>query len=136
MNKRLSTLLIFSLIWCLPAFGKTTKLGTAIVGTWRWVSVNSHAVDKPFYLRYNLDGTCSSWPVPTDWPNSNGVSYGKYSVVNGNLILDTGSGKLDPKARLVIQGDQMTLTNEASDRLVYHRIVPTLDPGKSEPRKR
>ena len=135
MFQRLFILLLLGFALCHPASAKPPPLNTAIVGTWRWASVNGRPVDKPFYLRYDADGTCSSWPVPKDWPNKNGVSYGKYSVADGKLILDTGSGKFDPKSKLVIQGDQMTLTTEDSDQMIYRWIVPTLDPGKDEPRK-
>ena len=128
-------LLLGSLAFCLSASAKPAKLSKAIVGTWRWLGVDGRAVDEPFYLRYDPDGTCASWPVPKDWPNAKGVSRGKYSVTKDTLILDTGRGKSDPKARLILKGNQMVVTTEDSHQLIYRRMIPALEPGKYEPRK-
>ena len=105
---------------------------TGIIGTWRWVSVEGKQVPEPFYARYYPDGKAATWPAPQSWSDSKGVSRGRYSVVNGHLILETGSGADNPKSRVLIQKNQMTLTTHEGYRLIYRRVVPPIEPGKLE----
>jgi hypothetical protein len=46
------------------------------------------------------------------------------------LVIETGVGKNAPKARMEIKGDVMILINAESNRLIYHRVLPDLEPGK------
>jgi len=88
-------------------------------------------VTQRFHIRYYADGTAATWPAPAGWrTTTNGVSRGRYHLVGEFLVVETGTGKNDPKARMIITGDEMVLTNDESNRLVYRRVVPDLEPGK------
>ena len=102
----------------------------AIIGTWRWVSVDGRRVEQPFYARYYPNGKAVTWPAPKSWSDSKGVSRGRYSVSNGYLVLETGSGPDNPKSRVRIQKDEMTLTTDEGHRLLYRRVIPPLEPGR------
>jgi hypothetical protein len=39
----------------------------------------------------------------------------------------------DPKTQIKIKGNEMTLISDESNRLIYHRIVPDLQPAKLLP---
>lgn len=124
-------LLLFSLT--LSACASPPALSNAdLIGTWRWVSVDGHRVPEPFYIRYYPNGKVASWPAPRNGSDAKGVSRGGYSIANGYLILKTGSGADDPRSRIQIQKDQMTLTTDEGHRVVYRRVLPAIAPGKLE----
>src|SRR5260370_34520968 len=103
------------------------------VGTWRWIRVDQQPVKEPFYVRYYLDGTAATWPAPEGWPaTTNGVSRGRYHLEGEFLVLETGSGKDDPKTHMDIRNAEMVLVTVESNRLIYHRVVPDLEPGMFE----
>ncbi|HEV7927651.1 MAG TPA: lipocalin family protein [Verrucomicrobiae bacterium] len=112
---------------------------TAIVGTWQWVRVDRHKVTEPFFVRYYTNGTAATWPAPAGWSTTtNGVSQGRYHLDGDFLIIETGEGTNDPKSRIEMKGDELILvtTGDESDvghRLIYRRVVPDLQPGKSLP---
>jgi len=82
-------------------------------------------------VRYYADGTAATWPAPEGWSTTtNGVSHGRYHLEGEFLVLETGAGKDDPKSRMTITGDEMVLITDESNRLVYRRVVPDLEPGK------
>ena len=84
-----------------------------------------------FHVRYYTDGTAATWPAPAGWPTTtNGVSRGRYHLEGEFLVIETGSGKDDPRSRMTIKGDEMVLINVESNRLVYRRVVPDLEPGR------
>ena len=104
---------------------------SGIVGTWRWVRAGQTPVKEPLYIRYYADGTAATWPAPEDWPTTvAGVSHGRYHLEGQCLVIETGAGKDDPKPRMEVKGDEMILISNESDRLIYRRIVPDLEPGK------
>ena len=86
----------------------------------------------PFYIRFYPNGKVSTWPAPQSWSDGKGVSRGRYSITQGYLILETGSGADNPKSRIQIQKEQMILTTDEGIRLIYRRIVPPIEPGKLE----
>jgi len=111
-----------------------TKATNSIVGTWQWVRVDQRAIKEPFFVRYYADGAAATWPAPAGWSTStNGVSRGGYHLVGEFLVIETGAGTNDPKTKIEIKGDEMTLISDESIRLIYHRVVPGLEPGKFLP---
>lgn len=108
---------------------KTPKL-SGLVGTWRWVQVDRQPIEHPFYIRYYVDGTALTWPAPAGWSTTNGVSHGRYHLHKKLLIVETGAGKADPKSVMEIRGSELVLVNEESNRLIYRRVIPDLEPGK------
>src|SRR5438552_13134608 len=110
---------------------RVVRTETGLVGTWQWIRVDQQPVKQPFYVRYYPDGTAATWPAPEGWPTTvRGVSRGRYHLDGDFLVLETGAGKNDPQSRMEIKGNEMILTTGESNTLVYHRIVPTLEPGK------
>ena len=106
----------------------------SIVGTWQWVQVDTQVVNEPFFVRYYADGRAATWPAPAGWSTTtNGVSYGGYHVSAGFLVIETGAGTNDPMTRIKIRGSEMVLINDESNRLIYHQVVPDLEPGKLLP---
>jgi hypothetical protein len=104
---------------------------SGIVGTWRWIRVDDRAAPQRFHVRYYADGRAATWPAPAGWSTTtNGVSHGRYHLEGEFLVLETGRGKDDPKTRMTITGDEMLLIAGESNRLVYRRVVPDLEPGK------
>lgn len=103
---------------------------SGLVGTWRWVRVDRQPIEKPFYVRYYPNGATASWPAPEGWSTTNGVSHGRYHLEQKLLVVETGAGKDDPKSRMEIKNDEMVLINDGPNRLIYHRVVPDLQPGK------
>jgi hypothetical protein len=125
------TLFALSLVGC--AHSTSTKSSTTQsgpVGTWRWVSVDKQRVQEPFHIRLYADGTSASWPAPEGWSTTNGISHGRYHLDGEFLVIETGEAKYDPKTHMEIRGDEMILINDESNRLVYRRVVPDLEPGK------
>ena len=110
-----------------------TKTTNSIVGTWQWVRVDQQAVKEPFFVRYYADGKAATWPAPNGWSTTNGVSHGGYHLDGNFLVIETGEGTNDPKSQIQIRGNEMTLINDESNRLIYHRVVPDLQPGKFLP---
>ena len=129
-------LMALSLVGCAQTSTTTTTTAQpSLVGTWRWISVDGRPMEGPFYVRYYSNGAAATWPAPKGWPTTtNGVSYGRYHLEGEFLLLETGAGKDDPKAHMEIRGDEMTLMNNESNRLVYRRVVPELAPGKTRAR--
>ena len=112
-----------------PTVSSTTETG--VVGTWQWIRVDQQPVKEQFYVRYYPDGTAATWPAPKGWPTTvRGVSRGRYHLDGDFLVLETGAGKNDPKSRMEIKGNEMFLSTGESNTLIYHRIVPPLEPGK------
>jgi hypothetical protein len=131
--RNLSIILAF-LAAAVTSFGQTTtNLTKSIVGTWQWVRVDQKRVLIPFFMRFYSNGTSASWPAPNGFSTTNGVSRGGYHFEGALLVLETGAGKRDPKCKLEITGDQMTVIGEETNHLIYHRVVPDLEPGKFLP---
>jgi hypothetical protein len=120
---------------CAPsATSPATQPSSSIVGTWQWVRVDQQAVNEPFYVRYYPDGTACTWPAPSGWTTTtNGVSHGRYHLTGEFLVIETGAGTNDPKTHVEIKSNEMTLISDESNRLLYHRVVPDLEPGKLQP---
>ena len=116
-----------------------TKTSKAIVGTWQWVRVDTQAVTEPFFVRYYPNGTAATWPAPAGWgTTTNGISHGGYHLDGELLVIETGAGTNDPKSKIEIKGDEFILVTAADEsdvghRLIYHRVIPDLEPGKFLP---
>ncbi|MGA2052772.1 MAG: lipocalin family protein, partial [Opitutales bacterium] len=106
---------------------------SSIVGTWQWVRVNDQAINGPFYIRFFPDGTAATWPAPEGFSTTNGVSHGDYHYDGEFLVIETGADKDNPKSRVAISGDELTMTDDEANRYIYHRVVPDLQPGKFLP---
>jgi len=116
------------------ATNSVTKTTNSIVGTWQWVRVDQQVIKEPFFVRYYTNGTAATWPAPAGWSTTtNGVSRGGYHIDGDFLVIETGAGTNDPKAKIEIRGDEMTLISDESPRLIYHRVIPDLSPGKFPP---
>jgi hypothetical protein len=110
------------------------KTTNSIVGTWQWVRVDKQAITEPFFIRYYTNGAAATWPAPDSWgTTTNGVSHGGYHLEGEFLVIETGAGKNDPKAKIEIRGDEMTVIGDETNHLIYHRVVPDLEPGKFLP---
>ena len=102
-----------------------------IVGTWRRMSIDGRRVTGSHYIRYYSDGTSAWWPAPAGKFSTNGVTYTRYQV-DGNVL------NSDPRpdslmnhrySLLKFRGDTMTVIGEETDRSIYRRVVPDLEPG-------
>ena len=122
-----SLALVFSACASPPASSEAN-----VVGTWHWLGVDGQRVPEPFYIRYYPNGKSASWPAPKSWSDTKGVSRGGYSIANGYLILETGRGADNPKSRIQIDKDLMTLTTDEGHRLIYRRLATPIEPGKLE----
>jgi hypothetical protein len=111
----------------------TSKTSSAIVGTWQRVSVDQQVITNPFFMRFYTNGLAATWPAPSGFSIAKGVSYGGYHFEGAFLVIETGAGKNDPKTKIEIRGDEMTMISDETNRLIYHRIVPDLQPGKFLP---
>lgn len=112
----------------------SAKTSSSVVGTWQWVRVDQQAIKEPFFVRYYPDGRAATWPAPAGWgTTTNGVSYGGYHLAGAFLVIETGAGTNDPKTQVKIKGNEMILISDESNRLIYRRIVPDLEPGKLLP---
>ena len=109
------------------------KTSSAIVGTWQWVRVDQQAIPYPFFMRFYSNGTSATWPAPDGFSTTNGISHGGYHFEGALMVIETGAGKDDPKAKVEIKGDEMTMIGDETNRLIYHRVVPDLQPGKFLP---
>jgi hypothetical protein len=103
----------------------------SLVGTWRWDSITEgasgteHTVTEAFFMRFYANGTLATWPTP--WHE---VSHGRFDVKDGKLVLldlPTVGSKTIPMS---IKNGKLTMVNEDGDAVVYHRILPNLDPGQ------
>jgi hypothetical protein len=123
----------------LTSFGQsstnsTAKTSGAIVGTWQWVKVDQQAIPYPFFMRFYSNGTAATWPAPDGFSTTNGVSRGGYHYDGAVLIVDTGAGTNNPKSQVEIKGDEMVMmTCDETNRYIYHRVIPDLEPGKFLP---
>jgi hypothetical protein len=101
------------------------------IGTWRWRSADGTQVTSPDYVRFYADGTCAWWPAIEAKFSTNGVTYSRYRVEGAllNLDPDPNSFSFHRYKLMKIKGDKMTLIGEESDREVYQRVVPNLEPG-------
>jgi len=112
----------------------TNSAPKAIVGTWQWVRVDRQVIPYPFFMRFYSDGTSASWPAPEGFSTTNGISHGGYHFERGYLVIETSVDKSGPKAKVEISGDELTMVScGETNRLVYHRIIPDLEPGKFLP---
>jgi hypothetical protein len=109
------------------------KISSAIVGTWQWVSVDQLVITNPFFMKFYSNGLAATWPAPRGFALAKDVSFGRYHFEGAFLVTETGAGTNDPKVKIEIRGDEMTMINDATNRCVYHRIVPDLQPGKYLP---
>jgi hypothetical protein len=109
---------------------KSSPKQSGLIGTWRWIRVDQQRVTQPFHMRFYPDGTAVTWPAPEGYSTAKGVSHGRYHLEGDFLVIETGEGQSNPKAHMEIEGDEMVLINEESHRLIYHRVVPDLEPGK------
>jgi hypothetical protein len=120
------------------AQSSTNSNPKTIVGTWQWVRVDQQAITYPFFMRFYSNGIAATWPAPDGFSTTNGVSRGGYHFDGALLVIETGAGKNDPKTQVEIKGDEMTMVcaadeSDVSHRLIYHRVVPDLEPGKFLP---
>jgi hypothetical protein len=106
---------------------------SSIVGTWQWIRVDQQTIKNPFFMRFYSNGTSATWPAPNGFSTTNGISHGGYHFEGTLLVIETGAGKNDPKAKIEIKGDEMTMIGDETNQLIYHRIVPDLEPGKFLP---
>jgi len=81
-------------------------------------------------MRFDPDDKAATWPAPQGWSDSKGVSRGRYSIANGFLVIETGSRSYNPKSRIRIEKDEMTLTTDEGHRLLYRRVIPPVEPGR------
>ena len=107
---------------------RTPAEQSPVVGTWRWIAVDQQPVTQPFHIRFYADGTAATWPATAGSSVTNGVSRGRYHLEEF-LVIETGSGKDDPRTQLLIKGNQMILINSESNRLYYLREIPDREPG-------
>ena len=129
----LSVILVSATV-ALTSFGQSsTNVPVSIIGTWQWVRVDQQAVPNPFFMRFYTNGTAVTWPAPDGFSTTNGVSHGGYHFDGALLVIETGAGKNDPKSKVEIKGDEMTMIGDETNRLIYHRVVPDLQPGKFLP---
>jgi hypothetical protein len=107
----------------------------SIIGTWQWVRVDKQPVKDPFFVRYYTNGSAATWPAPDSWrTTTNGVSRGGYHLEGEFLVIETGAGTNDPKGKIEIKGDEMTVIGyDTTKHLIYHRVIPDLEPGKFLP---
>ena len=71
---------------------------------------------------------------------TNGVSRGGYHLDGDFLVIETGAGTNDPKSKIEIKSNELILVTASDEtdvghRLIYHRIIPDLQPGKFLPRQ-
>src|SRR5450759_2313202 len=129
-----------------------TRAEHSIVGTWQRISVDQQAVTNPFFMRFYPDGTVTSWPAPDGWPNTNGVSHGRYHFEREGTLLciETGEGRTRPKLiKVEMKKDEITMIDQKvemigrkeividdkTNRFIYHRVVRDLQPGEFPPRQ-
>jgi len=106
---------------------------SSIVGTWKWTSANHHAIGYPFYIRYGTDAKMMTWPAPEGWSDSKGISHGTYSVANGTLTLyGDRSKEAVATSKIRVRQDQLIMTTEDGNQLVYQRVLAPVQPGKLE----
>lgn len=130
---RASHLIFLFLALAASAHANPPEKSNPLIGTWRWISVNGHSVERqPFYMKFNADGTSASWPSPKGWGDKNGVSHGKYSIKNKRIILELGDGKQNPAAPFEIKGDELIMRGDEDARLLYRRVTPAPAEGKLE----
>jgi hypothetical protein len=132
-----SIILVFAAV-VLTSFAQSstnsvTTPSSSIVGTWQLVRVDQQAFTNPFFMRFYSNGTAATWPAPDGFSTTNGVSHGGYHFKGTLLVIETDAGKDDPTTKVEIRGDEMTTFCGETNRLIYHRIVPDLQPGKFLP---
>jgi len=135
---RYSSIIFVFAVVALTSFAQSatnvvTKASSSIVGTWQWVRVDQQAIPYPFFMRFYSNGTAATWPALDGFSTTNGVSRGGYHFEGVYLVTETGAGTNDPKSKVEIKGDEMTMIGDETNRLIYHRIVPDLEPGKFLP---
>jgi len=123
-------MLVFSLlIGSLPSAGASPE--KAILGTWRFVSINGREINGQFYVKYQSDGTALSWPSPDHWKTTkDGVSYGKYEITQTELIIDTGQGARNARTSYSIDGEVLRLKTPSGDALEYRLEKDAPPPGR------
>jgi hypothetical protein len=126
---RATVVSVVVLAGCVGTSTTVSSKHPGLVGTWKWISMDQEIVKSPFYIRYYPDGAAATWPAPRGWSDTNGVSRGRYHLEGQFLVLETGQGKDDPRTRMKVTGDELVLVSNESNRLVYHRVVPDLEPG-------
>jgi hypothetical protein len=120
----------------LTSFGQssTNSSPKTIVGTWQWVSVDQQAIPYPFFMRFYSNGIAATWPAPDGFSTTNGVSRGGYHFDGAVLTVDVGAGTNNPKSQIEIKGGEMIMmTCDETNRYIYRRVVPDLEPGKFLP---
>jgi hypothetical protein len=110
-----------------------TKTSSSIIGTWQWVRVDEQPITNPFFMRFYSNGTAATWPAPNGFSTTNGVSHGGYHFEGALLVIETGAGQKDPKAKVEIKGNEMVTVGDETNRYIYRRVVPDLEPGKLLP---
>jgi hypothetical protein len=84
-------------------------------------------------MGFYSNGLVASWPAPRGFALAKDVSFGFYHFEGAFLVIDTGAGTNNPKDRIEIRGDEMTIINDVTNQCIYHRIVPDLKPGNYLP---
>ena len=117
-----------------PSSTRSESQRSEIVGTWRWVSADGRQVTSPHYIRYYADGKCAWWPAIELKFSTNGVTYCRYRLEGKVLDSDPDPEPNNPMfhrfKQVKISGDKITVVGEESERNVYQRVVPNLEPGQ------
>ena len=94
--------------------------------------MDGRRVTSPHFIRYYSDGTCAWWPALEAKFSTNGVTYTRYRVEGDVLDTDPNPDSLTFHRYKVLKfkRDTMTVIGEESDRYVYRRVIPDLEPGK------
>jgi hypothetical protein len=104
---------------------------SGLVGTWQLVRVGKQRVTTPHHIRYYADGTYAWWPAIEAKFSTKGITYGRYHLEGKFLVVEAVEGNLDSKDYMDIRGDKMIIIGgHESERNIYHRVVPDLEPGK------
>jgi len=96
------------------------------------VKADAERVSGLHYIRYYADGTCVWWPSVEAEFSHNGATYTRYQVDGDVLDTDPDPHSLTNHRykRIKFQRDKMTIIGEESERDMYERVVPDLEPGK------
>jgi hypothetical protein len=104
---------------------------SGVVGTWQLISVDGKPPEQTSYTRFYPDGTVVAWPPRNNWPiNNASFSQSHYHLQAGNIIIEKVSGTGYLETHMEIKNDEMILSPNEVQRFIYHRIVPSLEPGK------
>jgi hypothetical protein len=118
-----------------PSSTESASPRSRIIGTWRWVTSDGKRVAGLHYTRYYADSTCAWWPALEPKFSTNGVTYTRYQVDGDVLDLDPKPDSLMFHRYMLLRfkRDTMTVIGEESEREVYERVAPDLEPRQLVP---